>query len=597
MRRYFVNAREVGALTRAFCAKLEAERTKVRPSGLSRLVPAPLRPGRVDVPGFRVTAGRLGVEDADVFARDPVNLLRLFRTADARDLDLHPQALACARRALPSITREVRRDPAAAAVFLDVLARGRQPFRTLSLMNDAGVLGRFVPEFGRIVSRTQLDRHHAYTVDEHTLRAVGLIADIGAGREADNHPLATAQLPRIADREVLALAMLLHDVGKGGEGGQLVAGGRHARRVCPRLGLSAERTELVAWLVEHHLLLSEYAQRRDVGDPGTVAAFAEAVGGLERLRLLLVLTVADIRAVGPGVWNAWKGQLMRELYAATEAAFRGGRGADPASAFRRRRADAAEAARAALTAVEPGAAEFVRAMDDGYFVEFGPEEHRAHAALLARAAETGGAAALRLRPERNATEAVVAATDRPGLFADLAGVLASEGANVLAARLNTARFEGDGGGRVLDVFHLQDATGAPWGCVHPGAWGRLARGLEAAAMGEAPRPGPDPRVLHGLEVAPAVVIDADSSEEAVIVEVSGRDRPGVLAELARALADAGLSVGSAHIEGSGPRLHDAFYVTDANGAKPDAEALEGARAALLGVLGGADALARAGGAL
>jgi [protein-PII] uridylyltransferase len=299
MRRYFVNAREVGALTRVFCAKLEAEQAKAAPSGLSRFAPALLPARRVDVKGFRVRRGRLTVRGPEVFERDPVNLLRLFRTADARDLDLHPEALAHAGRGLPLITREVRRDQDAAAVFLDVLTRGRRPFRTLSLMNDAGVLGRFVPEFGRIVSRTQLDRHHAYTVDEHTLRMAGLLADIRDGREREAHPLATAVMPRIADPEVLALAVLLHDVGKGGEGGQLVAGGRHAARACARLGLSSDRVELVVWLVENHLLMSDYAQRRDVSDPGTVAAFAEAVGGLERLRLLLVLTVCDIRSSAP----------------------------------------------------------------------------------------------------------------------------------------------------------------------------------------------------------------------------------------------------------------------------------------------------------
>ncbi|MBW3616745.1 MAG: [protein-PII] uridylyltransferase [Proteobacteria bacterium] len=592
MRRYFVNAREVGALTRVFCAKLEAERTKAKPSGLSRLLPEPLRPGRVDVPGFRVIGGRLAVEDGEVFARDPVNLLRLFRTADARDLDLHPQALALARRALPCITRRVRRDPEAARVFLDVLARGRQPFRTLSLMNDAGVLGRFVPEFGRIVSRTQLDRHHAYTVDEHTLRMTGLLADIAGGREAEAHPLATALLPRIADREALALAVLLHDVGKGGDGGQLAAGARHARAACERLGLGADRVELVAWLVQHHLLLSDCAQRRDVGDPGTVAAFAEAVGGLERLRLLLVLTVADIRSVGPGVWNAWKGQLMRELYAAAEAVFRGGRGADPASAFRRGRADAAEAARAALLEAQPEFAVLTVAMDDGYFTEFGAEEHQAHARLLAQAAVCGAAAAVRLRPERNVTEAVVAAADRPGLFADLAEALTAEGANVLAARLNTAR-----GGQVLDVFQLQDGTGAPWGDQDPGAGERLVGRLEAAAAGDLFGRRSARRAGKGPVIAPLVTVDADSSEDAAIIEVSGRDRPGVLAELARALADSGLSVSSAHIDGSGLRLADAFYVTDPAGAKPDRPALERARAALAGVLAEPVALAGASGAL
>jgi [protein-PII] uridylyltransferase len=534
-------------------------------------------------PGFRVEGGRLAIKDPEVFARDPVNLIRMFALADRRDLDLHPAALAAAGRALPLVDRSLRRDPAATRTFLSLLAQGRRPYRTLTLMSEAGVLGRFVPEFGAVTARTQLDRHHAYTVDEHTLRAVGALADIEAGRLESDHPLATRIVRRLADPEALYLAMLLHDVGKGGEGGQLVAGGRRARRAAARLGLAPERVDQVVWLVEHHLVFSDVAQRRDVSDPDTVARFAEVVGDLERLRMLTLLTVADIRSVGPGVWNGWKGQLMRELYAATEAVFRGGRGADPASAFRRRRGAAAEAARAALLASEPAAAGFAAAMDDVYFAEFGPEEHAAHAALLARAAERGAAAAVRARPERNATEAVVAAHDRPGLFADLAAALAREGAEVRGARLNTAR-----DGQVLDVLHLQDAAGSPWGRDHPEAWARLARVLETAVLDPSPpRPAMAQRSRAGSgapESAPVVSLDTHASAEAAIIEVSGADRPGLLAELGRALAGAGLSIVSAHVESSSGRIADAFYVTDRDGVKPEAAALEAARGALLEVL-------------
>jgi len=580
MRRYFLIAREAGALTRVFCAKLEAERAKARPLGISRLTPGLLSPGRLKTPGFRTDRGRLTIADAQVFARDPANLVRMFALADARDLDLHPAALAAAGRALPLIDRRLRREPEAARVFLQLLAQGRRPYRTLTLMSEAGVLGRFVPEFGFITARTQLDRHHAYTVDEHTLRVVGALADVEAGRLEGDHPLATRIVPRLRDREALYLAALLHDVGKGGEGGQLLAGAWRARRAAARLGLSPERVETVAWLVENHLLFSETAQRRDVSDPDTVAAFAAAVGDLERLRMLTALTVADIRAVGPGVWNGWKGQLMRELYAATEALFRGERGADPATAFRRRRSEAAVAAREALLAAEPGAADFAAAMDDAYWAEWGPEAHQAHARLLAEAVVRGAAAAVRARPERNATEAVVAAADRAGLFADLAAALTREGADVLGARLHTGR-----DGRVLDVLHLQDAAGEPWGREHPGAWARLAGVLERAARGEgaAYAPGGRRRAGGAAGPAPAVAVDAASSAEAAIIEVSGPDRPGLLAELARALAGAGLSIASAHVESSSGRIADAFYVTDPEGAKPEAAALEAARTGLLAV--------------
>ncbi|HYF23970.1 MAG TPA: [protein-PII] uridylyltransferase, partial [Caulobacteraceae bacterium] len=301
MRRYFLMAKDVGALTRAFCAKLEADQQKTA-AGLSRFLPGRrARRRKLDVPGFVEESGRLALADAQAFDKDPVNLLRLFRTADRADLDLHPDAFTAVTRSLHLITPKVRRDPQATAAFLDVLARGNQPYRTLSLMNDAGLLGRFLPEFGRVVAQTQLNRHHAYTVDEHTLRAIGVINDVERGRFEQEHPLSTSIMARIADKEALYLAMLLHDTGKGGAGGQEVAGARAARQACERLGLERSKIELVAWLVEHHLVMSDYAQKRDVSDPRTVSDFARIVQTPERLRLLLVLTVADIRAVGPGV--------------------------------------------------------------------------------------------------------------------------------------------------------------------------------------------------------------------------------------------------------------------------------------------------------
>lgn len=568
MRRYFLIAREVGVLTREFCAKLESEEAKKKPQGLSRFLPG-RRGGRraLDVPGFSVEGGRLTVDGARVFERDPVNLLRLFVLADRRDLDLHPDAFTAATRSLPLITSKVRRDPEAARAFLDVLARGRSTYRTLTLMNEAGVLGRFIPEFGRIVAQMQFNMYHSYTVDEHTLRAVGVIADIANGELEPDHPLSVAMWPLIKDAEVLFLAMLLHDTGKGGAGGQEKAGARAARAACERLGLERERIELVAWLVEHHLVMSDFAQKRDVTDPGTVLAFARIVQNPERLRMLLILTVADIRAVGPGVWNGWKGQLMRELFGATEAVFRGGRGGDPAATFARHMEASANEARAALVKADPDAAAWAASMEPAYFTGFSTEDLVSHAALARRAAAEGGPAAqARIRGDLNAAEITVAARDRRGLFADLASVFAGFGANVVGAKAYTSA-----DGQALDVFFVQDAAGAPYGCDSPRALERLEGLIESAARGqpvsiEAKRPS-DLGRLAAFAITPTVAVDNDASADASVVEVSGRDRSGLLGALARTLAEAGLSIQSAHIDNYGERAVDAFYVCDAEGRK------------------------------
>ena len=588
MRRYFLIAREVGALTRIFCAKLESDHAK-QPQGLARPLPrrAPKRRELEDA--FYEEAGRLNVRGEQAFAADPVRLIRIFQVADANNLDLHPDAFAAVNRSLNLIGAKLRRDPAAARAFLDVLAYGQETFRTLTLMNEAGVLGRFIPEFGRIVGQMQFNMYHAYTTDEHTLRAVNVIAEIAHGRLAADHPLAVSVLPLVADREALFLAMLLHDTGKGGApGGQLLAGARNARIACERLGLSLERVDTVAWLVEHHLLMSETAQKRDLGDPRTIFAFARTVGEPERLRALAILTAADIRAVGPGVWNGWKGQLLRQLYTATESVFRGGRPSDLGfEAVDDVQQVLAGSARQRLAAAQPDRAAAVRhwadSMEDAYFVAFSAKAQAEHFALVDRAQREGAAASARLMADWNAVEIAVAARDRRGLFADLAGAMAALGANIVGARVYTSA-----SGGALDVFNVQDSLGGPYGEGDHRSLDRLMSALETAGRGESveapPRPPPMGRAAT-FAVAPRVVVDNDASDVATVVEVSGRDRPGLLQAVARTLATAGLSVQSAHIESFGERAVDAFYVITADGVKlSEPHALAALKRALTAVL-------------
>jgi [protein-PII] uridylyltransferase len=596
MRRYFLIAKDVGVLTRAFSAKLEADHMKSSPRGLLRMLPGrPAGPVALEG-GFILDGGRISVAGPEVFERDPVNLLRLFQLSDARDLDLHPDAFTEVTRHLGLITSRVRRDAAAARVFLDILARSRKPRRMLELMNEAGLLGRFLPEFGHIVAKMQFNMYHCYTVDEHTLRAVGIINDIAAGRLADDHPLSTQIMPLIEDREALFLAMLLHDTGKGGVGGQEKAGARAARSACERLGIDRHRIDLVAWLVEHHLVMSDYAQKRDVADPATVAAFAGVVQTPERLRMLEVLTVADIRAVGPGVWNGWKGQLIRELYGATETIFRGGRTSDAAGVARRRQEAIAYDARMTLVASEPDARPWATAMEDAYFVAFSRAEQIHHLSLARRAAQTGGAsggaaAEATVRADRNAAEIVVTAWDRRGLFADLALTIARLGGNVVGARIFTSTT-----GAALDVFYVQDHAGQPFGEGNPKHLRRLVDALERAACGEVPPSEPRRSGDHGrasaFAIASSVTIDNEASQHATVVEASGRDRPGLVEALARAMSDSGLSIQSAHVHSHGERAVDAFYVVTGTGGKlADPDRRAAVRARLVEVLDDAEGAA------
>jgi [protein-PII] uridylyltransferase len=591
MRRYFLIAREVGALTRTFCAQLEAEQAK-RPQGLSRFWHRrqggePSR--RLLAPGFYEEAGRLAVEPL-TFEQAPIELIRVFGLADRHNLDLHPDAFALVNRSLNLIDTRLRRDRHAARAFLRVLAHGRDTYRTLTLMNEAGVLGRYLPEFGRIVGQMQFNMYHAYTTDEHTLRAVGVIADIAAGRLADEHPVAVSIMPLVTDPEALFLAMLLHDTGKGGApGGQTLAGARNARQACERLGLSEERIELVAWLVQNHLAMSDFAQKRDISDPRTITAFAQLVENPERLRSLAILTAADIRAVGPGVWNGWKGQLLRELYTVTEALFRGGRISDvTAEHVEDIRETLAANARRRFVEGRADAADMLErwaeSMEDAYFVAFSSRVQAAHYALGRRAKANGGAAASAdLMYDGHATEITLSTADRRGLFADLCGALAAFGANIAGARVYTSS-----SGEALDIFYVQDRHGDPFGRDDAAGLERLIQALEAVARGDLlnlERRRVDYTRTAAFAVAPSVALDNDASDAATVVEVSGRDRPGLLQSLARTLADAGLSVQSAHVENYGERAVDAFYVTDDQGEKlADPDRIAGLKAALTAVL-------------
>ncbi|MBN9307765.1 [protein-PII] uridylyltransferase, partial [Devosia sp.] len=325
MKRYFLVAKDVGDLTRIFCTSLEFDHAK--PLDMIGRVLAPFKRGRVAIKGetdFVIDSGRLNVADPDVFHRDPRNLIKGFMLAGRHDLHLHPDAIKAIRRAFKLIGHELRNDRQANAWFLEILTAPTYVERILRQMNEAGVLGRFVPDFGKIVALMQFNMYHHYTVDEHLIRAVGVMADVANGGLRDQLPLTHELLPHLNDTRLLYVALFLHDIAKGRPEDHSIAGARIAKKFCPRLGLDPAETDTVAWLVEHHLLMSEVAQSRDIQDPETAKSFADVVQSPQRLALLMILTACDIRAVGPGVWTGWKGSLLRALYYATEPLLSGG---------------------------------------------------------------------------------------------------------------------------------------------------------------------------------------------------------------------------------------------------------------------------------
>jgi [protein-PII] uridylyltransferase len=579
MKHYFLIAKDVGDLTRIFCAQLEAEQER-RP----RFHWKPWIARKRQVAGFAVDAGRLDVAKESAFKDDPVNLLRLFHAAQENDLDIHPHALRLVTRSLKLIDPGLRADPEANRLFMEMLTSKKEPEITLRRMNEAGVFGRFVPDFGRVVAQMQYDMYHVYTVDEHTLFAIGILHKIEVGELEEELPLATEIVRTIDSRRALYLAVLLHDIAKGRGGDHSELGAQVAERLGPRVGLTAEETETVAWLVRFHLLMSNTAFKRDIDDPQTIRDFAARVQSPERLKLLLILTAADIRAVGPKVWNGWKATLLRELYHRTVEEMSGGLVADS----RDKRIAAAQAAvRQLLPDFTPEEmASFIAKGYPSYWLSFDAPTHARHARLTREAERSGAPLTVDTRVDlrRAVTEITLYTADHAGLFSRIAGALALAGANIVDAKILTLS-----NGMALDSFWVQDQSGGAFD--RPDKLAKLAVLFENVLSGkvkphiELAAPEAIPSRTRVFVVPPRVLIDNKASLTHTVIEVNGRDRSGLLFELTRALTSLNLQIFSAKISTYGEKVVDVFYVKDLFGHKVEHERkLKDIRERLAGVL-------------
>jgi [protein-PII] uridylyltransferase len=569
MKHYFLIAKDVGDLTAIVCAELEHRQAKALPV-LGRVI-ARLRPrGRralSETEDFIVENNRITVADPDVFRRDPINLIRIFHLADRHALAFDPHAMRAANRSLKLIDAALRDDPEANRLFFEILTSGNDPETVLRRMNEAGVLGRFFRPFGRIVAMMQFNMYHHYTVDEHLLRCIGALAEIERGGNAESQ--LAAELMRTIQpqhRPVLYIALLLHDIAKGRVEDHSIAGARIARRFGPRLGLSPAETETTAWLVEHHLVMSTVAQSRDLSERRTIENFAAVVQSLERMKLLTILTTADISAVGPGVWSGWKAQLIRTLYYETEPVLTGGfsevdRATRVAMAQEEFKAELRDWPAAALDA-------YVARHYPAYWLKVDLPHKVAHARFVRSTEQTGKslATSIGFDPVRGVTELTVLAPDHPRLLSIMAGACAVAGGNIVDAQIYTTT-----DGLALDTIAVSrqferddDETRR----AH-----RIASTVEKALRGELKLPEVVAKRalskgrLKAFAIEPEVLINNQWSNRYTVVEVSGLDRPGLLYEVTATLSKLNLNIASAHVATFGERAVDVFYVTDLLGAK------------------------------
>jgi [protein-PII] uridylyltransferase len=517
--------------------------------------------------GFKLDGQRLNVRHDEAFEQHPVQMLELFRVAQINDLDIHPHALQLIARNLKYIDDDVRRDDKANALFLDILLAKEGVEMTLRRMSEAGVLGKFIPDFGRVVGQTQFNMYHVYTVDEHTLVALGILHATETGKVKEELPLASDIIHRVRMRRVLYLALFCHDIAKGRGGDHSELGEKIAARLAARMGFSADEIETTAWLVRHHLLFSNTAFKRDINDPKTIQDFVAQVQSPERLKLLLVLTAADIRAVGPAVWNAWKGALLRDLYGHAERSMGAGDSAlkQHESGFLRE-----ELARRMNGWSAGDVDAYFEQGNASFWASFDLSRHAVIARMMKEAARMELPLLMDTQHDykRSATEITICTYDQHGLFCKLAGAMALSGANIINAKVFTLK-----NGMAVDVMQVQDAMGKAFD--RPDRLAKMAVYIEQALSGELnlaeafSRSVPEYRKAsrHAVPLPSHVFIDNNASNIYSVIEINGRDRTGFLYDVTLAIAGLGLTIATAHISTYGAQAADVFYVKDAFGMK------------------------------
>jgi [protein-PII] uridylyltransferase len=562
MKHYFVTAVEIGRLTRIFWARLEEENAKLLDRAPVPLPKALSTDEAGDKPNLRIKNGRLDFASAKTAAHSPVELFRYFRAfAKKPDYDFHPEALELISANASAVTSEVRRDPVIAKLFVATLTTAKDPVKLLRVMSETGLLGKYIPAFGQITGRVQYGLYRRFSLDEHIFQSIGVLTQIRSGALRSEHPIASAILARHPTHTMYYIAVLLHEAGWSLKEQSVENAEDLVTKVARRLGANETEANLIGWCAARPLMMVRIAERRNLAELRAIANFAAEVGDAERLDLLLVLTVCHLRAVSESAWDEWTRRQIAALYFGARAWLDGGD--EALGKWMRVRAEAnreeAERALAEWPAEERDA--FMARMSDDTLAMIEPHSF-ARAAELARSADEAGVAAS-IRDD--AIEAIVYASDRTGLLADLAGAIAMVGGNVRSVHALTLD-----DGKILDIFTIS----APEG-VAPDAVGDFVRELHGALLAAArERPAVAPTLSRRIgdrraifAVAPDVRLDSDASDEALVVEAEGRDRPGLLYSLASALAELGVAIRSAHIATYGERAVDAFYLQDGEGRK------------------------------
>ncbi len=565
MRDYYLNARAIHRVSKRLIARCH-DTLAVRRSAERRQRQQALADGLVFFDGRLHRADR----DADVLRRDPLRLMKVFWHVHRLGCDLSLGLERTIEESLDVIDDEFRRSPAVRDLFLDICRAWGRVALTFSMMHELGVLGRYLPEFGGLTCLVQYDVYHKFSADQHSLLAVEHLEALAPGQSAESEG-AAAVFNEVEKPELLMLGMLLHDIGKAKGHGHVAKGIPLIRELTTRIGLAPADAGMVEFLVAHHLTMSHIAQRRDIDDPKTVENFSETVGDPQRLRMLYLLTWADMRAVGPGVLTGWQARILHELYTRTLARLTGGRVEKP-----NRTQLAARLWDTLGGDVPMGDVRAHLAMvADRYLATTSVQRMAAHVRLAARLPSAPVATELFHHPDLGSSDLVVVTHDVPGLFSLIAGTLAAHGINIISAQIATRA-----DGVAIDTFQVNDPTGET--VTSAAQWGRTLAALATVltdeqsvdALLERRRAAGRTPAVHNF-AKPKIAVDNRLSDEYTVIEVKCPDRLGLLHLITRTLSAQGLDIASARIATEIDQALDTFYVLDRRGRRlEEPEAIE-----------------------
>jgi [protein-PII] uridylyltransferase len=570
MRDYYLHARVIHRVARRLIARCQDTLSR-RESVAGRDRQQALADGLVFIDGRL----HLADQNVDGLAADPIRLIKVFWHAHRLGCGLSLELERALESALDLIDEGVRRSPVARDLFLDICRTWGRVAVTLGEMHELGVLGRYLPEFGALTCLVQYDVYHRFSADRHSLLAVEHLEALAPGKSAESE--GAAQVFAEVDKpELLMLGMLLHDIGKAKGHGHVAKGIPLVRELTVRMGLEPEDAAIVEFLVAHHLTMSHVAQRRDIDDPKTITDFATTAGDPQRLRMLYLLTYADMRAVGPGVLTPWQAVVLHDLYSRTLSRLTGGRLERLTRASLVDRLHAAvreEVSRQAVMA-------HLAMMSERYLATTTVHRMAEHLRMLHRLDAARLATELFHHPDLGSSDLVVVTHDLPGLFSLIAGTLAAHGVNIISAQIATRA-----DGIAIDTFQVNDPTGEAISA--PGQWARALDALRAVIAGEQSvetllarrRAGGRAAVVPATP--PRVSVDNSLSDEFTVVEVKCPDRLGLLYLITRTLSSLGLDIVSARIATEIDQAVDTFYVHDGRAGKVETpEARERLRDAL-----------------